>query len=42
MNVVIGTPGRLLQHFEGTVGFEAGNCRILVIDEVDTIFEMGF
>ena len=42
MNILICTPGRLLQHFEETAGFEAINLKLLVIDEADTLFEMGF
>lgn len=42
MNVLICTPGRLLQHMEQSPGFDASNLKILVIDEADTILEMGF
>lgn len=42
MNVLICTPGRLLQHMEETPGFDAGNLQVLVIDEADTVLEMGF
>jgi ATP-dependent RNA helicase DDX10/DBP4 len=33
MNIIIGTPGRLLQHLEQTPGFEYGNLLMLVLDE---------
>ena len=42
MNILIATPGRLLQHFEQTPGFEASNLLILVLDEADRILDMGF
>lgn len=42
MNVLICTPGRLLQHMEESVGFNADNLQMLVLDEADMILEMGF
>ena len=42
MCVLVCTPGRLLQHLQGTVAFETGNCKMLVIDEADEIINMGF
>jgi len=42
MNVLICTPGRLLQHMEESVGFSADNLQIVVLDEADMILEMGF
>lgn len=40
-DVVVGTPGRLLDHLgRGTIGL--GRVRILVLDEADKLFEMGF
>src|SRR3989338_1505870 len=40
-DVVIGTPGRLLDHLSrGTLN--TNNIRILVLDEADKMFEMGF
>ncbi|CAL1547499.1 unnamed protein product [Lymnaea stagnalis] len=41
-NVVICTPGRLLQHFEQTPNFTADELKILVLDEADKILHMGF
>lgn len=29
MNILVATPGRLLQHMDQTVGFEAGNLQLL-------------
>ena len=42
MNIVICTPGRLLQHLEETYGFETSNLQMLVLDEADVMLEMGF
>ena len=42
MNVVICTPGRLLQHLEESPGFDANNLKILILDEADVMLEMGF
>jgi ATP-dependent RNA helicase DDX10/DBP4 len=42
MNIVIATPGRLLQHFDETSTFDGSSLKILVIDEVDRILDMGF
>ena len=40
-DVVVGTPGRLLDHLSrGT--FNTSNIKILVLDEADKMFEMGF
>ncbi len=40
-DVVIGTPGRILDHMErGTINFS--KVKILVLDEADKMFEMGF
>lgn len=42
MNVLICTPGRLLQHLEETYGFETNNLQMLVLDEADEMMHMGF
>lgn len=42
MNILICTPGRILQHFEQTAGFSCDNLQILVLDEADRILDMGF
>ncbi|BFZ25028.1 hypothetical protein BsWGS_28067 [Bradybaena similaris] len=41
-NIVICTPGRLLQHFEQTPNFTADELKVLVLDEADKILNMGF
>ena len=42
MNIIIGTPGRILQHLEQTPQFDASGLRVLVLDEADRILDMGF
>ncbi|OLL24358.1 ATP-dependent RNA helicase dbp4 [Neolecta irregularis DAH-3] len=42
MNILVCTPGRMLQHMDQTAGFEANNLQILVLDEADRILDMGF
>lgn len=42
MNLLICTPGRLLQHMNESEGFDASNLKILVFDEVDRLLDMGF
>lgn len=42
MNILISTPGRMLQHLQGTQYFDADNLKVLVFDEVDRMFDMGF
>ncbi|KAG8452938.1 hypothetical protein GDO86_004658 [Hymenochirus boettgeri] len=41
-NIVICTPGRLLQHMDETSSFHASNLQMLVLDEADRILDMGF
>ena len=40
-NIIIATPGRILQHCEQTPYFEMSELRILVLDEADRILDMG-
>jgi len=42
MNIVVATPGRLLQHLEQTAGLEVDRVCMLVLDEADRILDMGF
>lgn len=42
VNLLIATPGRLLDHLQNTPGFVFRNLRTLVIDEADRILEIGF
>lgn len=41
-NVLICTPGRLLQHMDETSFFHASNLQMLILDEADRILDMGF
>ncbi|KAK9459474.1 ATP-dependent RNA helicase [Lipomyces oligophaga] len=42
VNMLIATPGRLLDHLQNTEGFIFRNLKALVIDEADRILEIGF
>ncbi|WBW74858.1 ATP-dependent RNA helicase Has1 [Schizosaccharomyces osmophilus] len=42
VNLLVATPGRLLDHLQNTKGFVYRNLRSLVIDEADRILEIGF
>nr|POE72226.1 atp-dependent rna helicase dbp4 [Quercus suber] len=42
MNIVVGTPGRVLQHLSQTAAFNVDNLQMLVLDEADRILDMGF
>ncbi|CCE73080.1 Piso0_000094 [Millerozyma farinosa CBS 7064] len=42
VNLLIATPGRLLDHLQNTKGFVFRNLKALVIDEADRILEIGF
>ncbi|KAG1046075.1 hypothetical protein G6F43_011172 [Rhizopus delemar] len=42
MNILVSTPGRLLQHMDQSVGFVCDQLQCLVLDEADRIMDMGF
>ncbi|CAG8491733.1 9706_t:CDS:2 [Acaulospora morrowiae] len=42
VNLLIATPGRLLDHLQNTKGFIYKNLKALIIDEADRILEVGF
>lgn len=42
VNLLVATPGRLLDHLQNTKGFNFSNMACLVIDEADRILEIGF
>ncbi|KAI9671962.1 MAG: ATP-dependent RNA helicase [Caeruleum heppii] len=42
VNLLVATPGRLLDHLQNTQGFVFRNLKALVIDEADRILEIGF
>ncbi|XP_074584429.1 LOW QUALITY PROTEIN: DEAD-box ATP-dependent RNA helicase 32 [Curcuma longa] len=42
LNILICTPGRLLQHMDETPNFDCSQLQILVLDEADRILDAGF
>ena len=42
VNLIVATPGRLLDHLQNTKGFNTNNLKMLIIDEADRILEVGF
>jgi ATP-dependent RNA helicase MSS116 len=44
VNLLVATPGRLIDHLENTPGFKQAiaNVKVLVMDEADQLLEMGF
>lgn len=42
MNILVGTPGRVSQHLNETVGMDTTNLQVLVLDEADRCLDMGF
>ncbi|NXJ80342.1 DDX10 helicase, partial [Trogon melanurus] len=42
INVLVCTPGRLLQHMDETSYFYASDLQMLILDEADRILDMGF
>ena len=41
-NIVVCTPGRLLQHMDETANFHCTSLKLLVLDEADRILDLGF
>lgn len=41
-HIVIGTPGRVVDHLENTKGFSLDSARVLVLDEADRMLSMDF
>ena len=41
VNILVATPGRLLDHLQNTKGFNFRNLQVFVIDEADRILEIG-
>lgn len=42
LNIIICTPGRLLQHMDENPNFDCSNVEILVLDEADRCLDLGF
>ena len=42
VNILVATPGRLLDHLQHTQGFVFKNLQCLIIDEADRILQQGF
>ncbi|KAH0545538.1 ATP-dependent RNA helicase dbp4 [Glutinoglossum americanum] len=42
MNILVCTPGRILQHMDQTASFDVNNLQMLILDEADRIMDMGF
>jgi ATP-dependent RNA helicase DDX10/DBP4 len=42
MNIIISTPGRLLQHLDQSHNLSTLNLKLLVIDEADKLLDLGF
>jgi ATP-dependent RNA helicase DDX18/HAS1 len=42
VNLLVATPGRLLDHLQNTKGFVVKSLKALIIDEADRILEIGF
>ncbi|KAL3235159.1 hypothetical protein RNJ44_02947 [Nakaseomyces bracarensis] len=42
INILIGTPGRILQHMDQAVGLNTSNLQTFVLDEADRCLDMGF
>ena len=42
INILVATPGRLLDHLQNTKNFLYKNLQCLIIDEADRILDVGF
>ncbi|CAF4901266.1 unnamed protein product [Pieris macdunnoughi] len=42
VNIVVGTPGRILDHLKNTKEFNSHNLKCLILDEADKLLEAGF
>jgi ATP-dependent RNA helicase DDX10/DBP4 len=41
-NIIVATPGRLLQHLEQTVDFDTSEVSMVILDEADRCLDLGF
>ena len=42
MNILVCTPGRMLQHLDQTAAFQVEDLKMLVLDEADRVMDIGF
>ncbi|KAL5735979.1 hypothetical protein ACOSQ2_030767 [Xanthoceras sorbifolium] len=42
LNILVCTPGRLLQHMDETPNFDCSQLQVLILDEADRILDVGF
>ena len=42
INILVATPGRLLDHLQNTKDFVCKNLQCLILDEADRILDVGF
>lgn len=42
MNILVGTPGRILHHMDHAVDLDCSALKVLILDEADRILDMGF
>jgi hypothetical protein len=42
INILVATPGRLVDHLRTTACLNVSHCRILVLDEADRLMDLGF
>ncbi|XP_046967179.1 ATP-dependent RNA helicase DDX18-like [Vanessa cardui] len=42
INIIVGTPGRVLDHLQNTENFNCKNLKCLILDEADKLLEAGF
>ena len=42
INILVGTPGRLIDHLHSTRCLSLSSARFLVIDEADRLLDMGY
>ena len=42
ISIIVGTPGRILQHLSETSNITTDNLQLLVMDEADRLLDMGF
>ena len=41
-NIIVATPGRILDHLQNTKGFHMNNLKFLILDEADKLLNKDF